>query len=413
MIISMGTVSFHNLYISLPGSGKSMVNYSPASPSLKSILNEYRDDDIIDIVRRAISGEELDRRDGIALFKSDNLFLIGATANELRRRSVGDTVTFVINRHINYTNVCVSKCAFCAYYREEGQPGAYTMSMSEIMKRIDDSSDLGITELHIVGSHHPDMPFEFYEDMIREIKSKYPDIHIQGFTAAEIRYFSDISGLSVREVIERLIKAGLGSIPGGGAEIFNEDLRKRICPNKVSGRGWIEVMQEAHRLGLKSNATMLFGHIETYEDRVDHLIRLREAQKETGGFQAFIPLPFHPKNTALLRDGLVDEDGPTGVDVLKTIAISRIMLNGYIDNIRAFWIMTGKKLAQISLHYGANDLDGTVIEERITHAAGGDTEEYLPVSSIVRMIREAGRTPAMRTTTHEILKVYDYVNSCD
>jgi aminodeoxyfutalosine synthase len=203
--------------------------------------------------------------------------------------------------------------------------------------------------------------------------------------------------------LKRLKSAGLKSLPGGGAEIFNEDLRKKVCPNKVSGEGWIGVMKEAHSLGIKSNATMLFGHVETEEDRVDHLIRLREAQKDSGGFQGFIPLPFHPENTALLREGLVSEIGPTGSDILKTIAISRIMLNGYIDNIRAYWVMTGKKLAQISLHYGANDLDGTVIEERITHAAGATTEEFLPKAEIVNMIRSAGRVPAQRTTTYEII----------
>jgi aminodeoxyfutalosine synthase len=373
--------------------------------NLKSLF--CRDSDIADIAGKALSGKMLNREDGIALFESKNLLLIGALADELRKRKSGDVVTFVVNRHINYTNVCVSGCEFCAYYRKKGEPGAYTLSMPDIMKKIDESIDLGITELHIVGSHHPDLPFEFYVDMLERIHERYPGVHIQAFTAAEIEYFSEISGRSVREVLKTLENAGLDSLPGGGAEIFNEDLRKRICPNKVSGEGWIGVMKEAHGLGIKSNATMLFGHVETEEDRVDHLIRLREAQEDSGGFQGFIPLPFHPKNTALLRDGLVSETGPTGSDILKTIAISRIMLHGYIDNIRAYWVMTGKKLAQVSLHYGANDIDGTVIEENITHAAGANTEEFLPKSEIISMIQRAGRVPAQRTTTYEIVDSYE------
>ncbi len=374
---------------------------------MKEKSSLWQKSDIADIAEKALSGETLKKEDGIALFESKDLLHLGALADELRRQKNGDVVTFVVNRHINYTNVCVSGCKFCAYYRREGEPGAYTLSMADIMKKIDEAIDLGITELHVVGSHHPDLPFEFYMDMLGQIHEKYPDIHIKAFTAAEIEYFSEISGHSMREVLKRLKSAGLKSLPGGGAEIFNEDLRKKICPNKVTGEGWIDVMEEAHGLGIKSNATMLFGHVETKDDRVGHLIRLREAQKKSGGFQGFIPLPFHPANTALLREGLVSETGPSGSDILKTIAISRIMLHGYIDNIRAYWVMTGKKLAQISLHYGANDIDGTVIEENITHAAGAKTEEFLPKSEIISMIRKAGRVPAQRTTTYEIVDYYE------
>jgi len=238
--------------------------------------------------------------------------------------------------------------------------------------------------------------------MLESIKKEFPHLHLQAFTATEIKYFSEISGLSVEEVLRQLKDAGLGSLPGGGAEILKDELREKLCPNKASSQEWLEVMATAH---LKSNATMLFGHIETKEDRVDHLIRLREAQRKTRGFQAFIPLPFHPANTTLKKEGLVEE-GPSGVDILKTLAVSRIMLSGYIDHIRAFWVMTGKKLAQISLHYGVNDLDGTVVEERITHAAGARTAEYTPRDEIIGLIREAGFVPAQRTTTHEIIRTY-------
>jgi len=376
--------------------------------TIEGILRGYRDDDLQEIAEKALAGEELSRDDGIALFESDNLFLIGALADELRRRAVGDVVTFVVNRHINYTNVCVSGCRFCAYFMEEGQPGGYTMSLEDIMERIRRSVSLGITELHIVGSHHPSLPFEFYVEMLESIKREFPHLHLQAFTATEIKYFSEISGLSVEEVLRQLKDAGLGSLPGGGAEILKDELREKLCPNKATADEWLEVMAMAHRLGLKSNATMLFGHIETKEDRVDHLIRLREAQKETGGFQAFIPLPFHPANTPLKNDGIV-EDGPSGVDILKTMAVSRIMLSGYIDHIRAFWVMTGKRLAQISLNYGVNDLDGTVVEERITHAAGAQTAEYTPKDEIIWLIREAGFVPAQRTTTHEIIETFEEV----
>lgn len=368
------------------------------------LLKESHSDEA-DVVEKALSGEELNKKDGYALMCSNNLLLLGALADHLRSRSVGDIVTFVANRHINYTNICVSKCTFCAFYREKGQPDAYTLSIDEIMEKVREAAAMGITELHIVGSHHPELPFEFYEDMLREIKRKYPRLHIKAFTAAEIRYFSEISGNSTKEVLRRLVDAGLGSLPGGGAEIFNEELRKKLCPNKVSGEEWIKIMKTAHELGLKSNATMLFGHVETPEDRVDHMLRLREAQKDSKGFQAFIPLVFHPQNTQLLKMGLVKAQA-TGFDILKTFAVARILLNGCVNSIRAYWIMTGKKLAQISLNYGVNDLDGTVVEERIAHAAGADTQERMSKEELIRLITEVGRIPAQRTTTYEIIKIY-------
>lgn len=362
-------------------------------------------DSIGEIVEKALSGEELNKKDGCALMRSNDLLLLGALADNLRSKRVGDIVTFVLNRHINYTNVCVSKCAFCAFYRNAQHSDAYTLSIKEIMESVEKHIPLGITELHIVGSHHPDLRLEFYENMLRMIKQRYPRIHIKAFTAAEIKYFSEISGCSTKEVLQRLIDAGLGSLPGGGAEIFNEKLRKKLCPNKLTGDEWIKIMKQAHALGLKSNATMLFGHIETPEDRVDHIIRLRKAQKESGGFQAFIPLVFHPQNTQLMKNGLVSAKA-TGFDILKTLAVARILLNGSIDNIRAYWVMMGRKLAQISLSYGANDFDGTVGEEKIAHAAGAAAGESISKEELIKLIREAGRIPAQRTTTYEIIKTY-------
>lgn len=369
------------------------------------LLKDTRGDgELRDLLEKALGGEELNLREGTNLLKSNDLYALGFVADQLRRKAVGDIVTFVINRHINYTNVCVSKCKFCAFYREPQDKEAYTLSLEEIIKKVSESMALGITELHIVGSLNPELPFDYYESMLRGIKTKYPRIHIQGFTAVEIAYFAKLFGNTIKETLSRLIDAGLDSMPGGGAEVFSEKLRSKLCPNKVTGKDWLRVHEIAHRLGLRTNATMLYGHIESLRDRVEHLIKLRKAQKKTGGFQAFIPLSFHHQNTEIYQKGMV-QHGPSGFDDLKTLAISRIMLNN-IPNIRAFWVMTGKKLAQISLHYGVNDLDGTVVEERITHSAGATTGEYMAKEEIFDLIKRAGRVPAQRNTLHEIIQVY-------
>ncbi len=355
-----------------------------------------------EVAEKVVAGEELGFEDGLVLMESGNLPFLGVLADFVRRERVGDRVMFVTNRHINYTNVCVSKCKFCAYYRDEGAPGAFTLSREEIMERVEEARGMGVTELHIVGSLNPGIPFEFYEEMLREIRDRYPGMTLQAFTAVEISFFAQQTGMSVREVLERLRDAGLTSLPGGGAEIFNPHVRERVCPNKISGERWLEVMETAHRMGIRSNATMLYGHLESPGDIVDHILRLRDLQKKTGGFQSFIPLSFHPQNTQL--ESFVQ--GPTGFDDLKVIAVSRLLLRGWIDNIKTFWIMVGEKLAQVSLFYGANDLDGTVVEEKITHAAGAKTSEYLPREKIIRLIRGAGRIPVERTTNYEIVRIY-------
>lgn len=374
--------------------------------NMEQIFSAHQKDPVFDIIEKRLGGHELDREDGYRLMESQNLLLLGALADHLRSKAKGEHVTFVLNRQINYSNICVSRCGFCAFYREKGSPGAYTMTLDEIMERADQAMEDGLTELHIVGSHHPDLPFGFYVQMLEDIKGRYPEVHIKAFTAAEIEYFSKISGKSIEQVLDILIKAGLDSMPGGGAEILDEDIRKQVCPNKISGQGWLDVMEKAHNMGLKSNATMLFGHIEKPRHRVDHIIKIRELQKKTRGFQSFIPLVYHPGNTRLLEEGLTGREPVGGHDILKTMAISRILLDGAIDNIRAYWVMTGKKIAQISLHFGANDIDGTVVEERITDAAGGTAGGSMTKEELIKMIREAGRIPARRNTLHEIIETW-------
>ncbi len=357
------------------------------------------------IIEKIQYSEELDFEDGMLLMESKKLPLIGALADYVRQKTVGDGVMFVTNCHINYTNVCTSKCRFCAYFREEGQKGAFTLTIDEIMEKAENAARMGATELHIVGSLNPALPFEYYEEILSRLHQKYPAMSLKAFTAVEIAHLAKTSGMSAREVLLRLKKAGLTGLPGGGGEIFNEETRKKVCPDKITGEQWLKVMETAHSLGIKSNATMLYGHIETHSDIVDHILRIRKLQEKTGGFQAFIPLKFHPDNTELQKNGLV-RYGPTGFDDLKIIAVSRLLLNGYINNIKTYWVMVGEKLAQVALHYGANDIDGTVMEERITHAAGGATPEYMPKEKLIRLIRNAGRIPVERTSNYEIIKEY-------
>lgn len=358
------------------------------------------------IMEKIQASRDLDFEDGMVLLGSKNLSLIGALADHVRKRTAGNRVMFVQNCQINYTNICSSKCKFCAYFRKKGEKGAYTLSIEEILEKAENAWKNGATELHIVGSLNPDLAFGYYEEMLLRLHEKYPLLSLKAFTAVEIANLAQATGMSINEVLLRLKKAGLSCLPGGGGEIFNETTRKKVCPDKISGEKWLEVMEKAHGLGIKSNATMLYGHIEKDSDIIDHILRIRELQKRTGGFQVFIPLRFHPENTELQKEGIV-KYGPTGFDDLKMIAVSRLLLNGYVNNIKTYWVMVGEKLAQVALHYGANDIDGTVMEERITHAAGAETAEYTPKERLIQLLRSAGRIPVERTTGYEIIKVYD------
>ncbi len=364
------------------------------------------------IEEKVNNNQRLSFEDGVALFNSPDLLTIGYLANIVRERKNGDKAYFISNCHINHTNICVNRCRFCAFSKDSGEDGAYTMSVEDVLSSLPvlrlpvgqtgqtgaGEHSKGVSEFHIVGGLHPDLPFQYYLDMLNSLKNKYPDIHIQGFTAVEIEYLSRMAGLSIKDILIRLREAGLGSLPGGGAEVFAERVRKKICPEKISSEEWLDVHKTAHQIGMRSNATMLYGHIETVEERVDHLIKLRELQDETNGFMSFIPLAFHPKNTEL--DSI---SKTTGNLDLRVLAIARLMLDNF-PHIKAFWIMVGPKLAQISLSFGVDDIDGTVVEEKITHSAGAETEQSLTKNELVRMIKEAGRIPVERDTLYNNLQ---------
>jgi len=341
--------------------------------------------------------ERISDAEALAMFESHDLLAIGELAAAANRRKNGDRVYFNVNRHINYTNLCVNRCKFCAFSKEAGEPGEYTLALEQIAAKAQEAADAGATEIHSVGGLHPDLPFEFYLQMLRRIKAVDERLHIKGFTAVEIDYFSHISGLPVETVIAQLKEAGLGSLPGGGAEILGQGVRDQICPEKISGARWLEVTELVHRAGLKSNATMLFGHVETYADRVEHLQLLRALQDKTGGFQAFIPLAFQPDNTRV-----PGAKGVGGVDALKTLAISRLYLDNF-QHIKAYWVMLGLKIAQTALCFGVNDLDGTVVEEKIGHDAGADSPQALDKAGIIQLIRKAGRVPVERDTLYNEL----------
>ena len=311
-----------------------------------------------------------------------------------------DRVMFVVNRHINYTNVCISKCPLCAFWRENG----YLMSKEEILKKVEEAVRMGATELHIVGSHNPDVTVEYFEDVFSEIKCRYPNVVIKALTATEVHFLAKKERCSVREILSRLKDAGLQMLPGGGAEILCDDVRRVICPKKAKAEEWLSVMKVAHELGLKSNATILFGHVEDVRHRAIHLYKLWRLQEKTGGFVSLIPLVFHPENTVLKKMGLVEEK-TNPVDVLKTIAVSRIVLSNF-RSVRAYWVGLGEKLAQVALNYGANDIDGTIMEEKVTHSAGADSPRSLTVERIVRMIKSAGKIPVQRDSFCNVIRVY-------
>jgi len=343
--------------------------------------------------------ERLSFEDGLILQQSKDLLGIGYLANLVRERMNGNRAYYVYNRHINYTNICENRCRFCAFSCDPHDPRAFTLTVDQVLEKALEVRNEPITEFHIVGGLNPELPFSYYLDLLRVLKSHFPQVHLQAFTAVEIDYLARLTGMSLEETLKELMAAGLGSLPGGGAEIFSSRVRGTLCPRKISAERWLEVMETAHRLGLKSNATMLYGHIETPEEQLDHLIRLRELQDRTHGFMSFIPLAFHPRHTQL--DHL---PGTTGFKDLKILAISRLMLDNF-PHIKAFWIMLGLKLAQLSLSFGVDDLDGTVMEEKITHAAGAQTAEGVSRQELIYLIREAGRVPVERDTIYNQIRV--------
>jgi aminodeoxyfutalosine synthase len=346
------------------------------------------------VADKVLAGERLSVDDGILLYRSPDLLAVGWMANHVREKRHGNITYFNVNRHINPTNVCVAHCRLCAFGRDPHAPGAYTYALEEIYQRAEQGVREGATEFHIVGGLHPDLTFDHYLEMVRGIKQRCPGAHVKAFTMVEVHYFARIAKISIEETLRKMKEAGVDSCPGGGAEIFHPRVRKIICDHKTSGQMWLSTAKKAHEAGLHSNATMLYGHVETEEERVDHLIKLRELQELTHGFVAFIPLAFHPDNTALSHI-----PKPTGYADLRSIAVSRLLLDNF-DHIKAYWIMLTPSIAQIAQRFGANDLDGTVVEEKIYHDAGAKTAEFTPRTELERLIRAAGRVPVERDTLY-------------
>ncbi|MFH1060415.1 MAG: aminofutalosine synthase MqnE [Pseudomonadota bacterium] len=367
-------------------------------PPLAVEKNLVGDPALRPVAAKLAAGQRLEFADGLALMTSRDLIGLGALASAVRRHHNQDLAFYVRNRHINYSNVCVNQCAFCAFWRHAGQDGAYLMSPADAAALA--AEGLKVDELHIVGSCHPDLPLSYYEDLLRSLAKACPGAALKAFTAVEIDHLAQISGQSPLQVLERLQAAGLAAMPGGGAEIFSPRVRAKLCPRKTDGETWLGISGLAHGLGLPTNATMLYGHIETPAERVEHLMALRQQQDQSGGFSAFIPLAFHAQNTQL------DQHPTSGLDDLRVIAASRLILDNF-PHIKAYWVMLGEKLAQVALSFGADDLDGTIVEERITHMAGATSAKGLTENELRRMIRAAGYRPARRDSFYNRLPARD------
>ena len=347
-----------------------------------------------DIFVKVESGQRIDETECHRLFQSNDLATIGTMANCVRERKNGKRAYYILNRHINYSNLCILDCDFCAFYRRRRDAGAYEYNLPEMIAKAQAALQLGITELHIVGGLHPSFKWDYYIEMLRALQALDPRLHLKAFTAIEIKHLAWVGKRSIPETLTALREAGLGSLTGGGAEIFDPAVRQVICHAKETADEWLAVHRTWHQMGGRSTCTMLIGHVETLTQRVDHLRQLRSLQDETGGFTAFVPLAFHPENTKLAH-----LPGPSGYDLLKTLAISRIYLDN-LDHIKAYWVLMGLKLAQVSLSYGVDDLDGTILEEKIYHMAGAQTPQQLAQAELIRTIREAGREPVQRDSLY-------------
>ncbi|MEM1450145.1 MAG: aminofutalosine synthase MqnE [Planctomycetota bacterium] len=349
-----------------------------------------------DLAEKVFRSERLSREDGVRLYRAD-LHAVGALANWVRERKHGDLTYFNVNQHVNYTNVCNKLCRFCAFQRLPKQEGAYVMKPDEVAEKIRAQLAEPVTEVHMVAGIYPKLPYEYYLDILRAAKEVRPDIHVKAFTMIELMQIARRAKRPLAEVLPELVEAGLGSCPGGGAEVFSDRVRDEGYDKKNTGDEWIETARTVHEAGLRSNCTMLHGHIETIEERVDHLDRLRLLQDETGGFQTYIPLSFHPDNTEWSH-----LPGPTALDELREIAVGRLLLDN-IDHIKAYWIMLSIPVAQMALSYGADDVDGTVVEEKIYHEAGATTPQQVMRAELVQWIRDAGRIPVERDTLYNVV----------
>lgn len=353
-------------------------------------------------LEKALAGKELSFDDGVQLMQEENLFLLGSAADKVRRDLCGNVVTFVASYYLNYTNVCAASCPLCAFYRKGNEGDAYTLSTEQIVRRAREAVErLGATELHIVGGFHPKLGLEYYEKMMKAIKDEKPQVKIKAFTPAEIFFIARLTKNSVKEVLSRLKSAGLDALPGGGAEIFHPETRKKIVIGKCSGEEWLDTARQAHELGLRSNVTMLFGHVEKPEHIVDHVIKIRELHKTTKGFTTFIPLKFSLENTELEQKGMVTAESPSPYD-LRVIAVSRLLLANVLNNISIYWVAFGKKVAQVALSYGGNDMVGTAYSEEIFRAAGKASGTSL--EELANLAREIKREPAQRDTFFNIIQ---------
>ncbi len=368
--------------------GSSAVSSSPR--------HSFQTDDsaLLPIAEKVERGERLGFDDGVALYRSGDILAVGWLANQVRERLHGDTAYFNVNRHINPTNVCVASCRLCAFGRKKGGEGTYTMALEEAWETAASGYTEAVTEFHIVGGLHPDLPFEYFMDLVRGLKQRFPKVHVKAFTMVEVAFLAKRGKMSIVETLQQMKDAGVDSLPGGGAEIFSDRVRHIICDHKIDGSEWLDTARTAHRMGLRSNATMLYGHVEDEEDRVDHLLKLRAVQDETGGFQTFIPLAFHPDNTVL---GHIPRT--TGMLDIRQIAVGRLLLDNF-SHVKAYWQMMSPKIAQIALRFGADDIDGTVIEEKIYHDAGATTPQGMRRADLIRLITEAGRVPFERDTLY-------------
>jgi len=381
------------------------------------VLFKNADPVVSEILDKALSEKEVSAEEGLELYKTNGIeyHLVGMVANELRKRRVGDVVSYVVNRNINFTNVCIKQCGFCAFSRDFREEEGYFLPIEEIVRRAKEAHQLGATEVCIQAGLPPDMNGELYENICREIKKEIPDIHIHGFSPEEILYGASRSKTSIEEFLKRMKEAGVDTLPGTSAEILDQKLRDKISPGRISVKDWEKVIKSAHKIGIHTTSTMMFGHLETLEDRVKHIVKLRDIQKETKGFTEFVPLNFvhteAPMYKHQLHEGI--RQGGSGNDVLLTHAIARIMLNNFIDNLQMSWVKEGQKMSQLLLMWGANDFGGTLINESISTSAGSEHGQLLRPKEIKRMVREIGRIPAERNTNYEIIKTFDNENDVD
>ncbi|MCH8084993.1 MAG: 5-amino-6-(D-ribitylamino)uracil--L-tyrosine 4-hydroxyphenyl transferase CofH [Thaumarchaeota archaeon] len=373
--------------------------FKNADPLVSKILND------------TLSDKEISEKDALTLYRTNGIdfHLVGLVADEIRRRRVGDVVSYVVNRNINFTNVCIKQCGFCAFSRDFREEEGYFLPTEEIVRRAKEAYHLGATEVCIQAGLPPDMEGDLYENICREIKKEIPDIHIHGFSPEEILYGATRSEISIEEFLKRMKEAGVNTLPGTSAEILDQDLRDKISPGRISVKNWEKVIKTAHKMGINTTSTMMFGHLETLEHRVKHISKLREIQKETGGFTEFVPLNFIPDEAPMYKHQLHEgiRDGANGNDVLLTHAIARIMLNNSINNLQMSWVKEGQKMSQLLLMWGANDFGGTLINESISTSAGSEHGQLLRPKEIRRLIKEIGRVPAERDTNYKILKKFD------